>query len=491
MLAIPILLFCCYGLYSSMSTNAVPLQHKDTYVQDRIVEKKPTQHIPKKKALIGNRVKDLCVNFFTSKKERKNLNKTKIKNADTPRLFANISNKEPETKTLSGASKYGMPKPIYNVPAKISLTAERSNKSSDEYLLSKYDVARLHKGDELIKWQSIKVASSKQDLNRYKAYVGKLHARRLSDNISDSIHKACQTILSVDQQFSFLSKENLYSVRQLQHTGNVDLNSGIKHLRYLDNLLSQVPVLIPQNLAVITSHFGKRKLHKKKARDHNGIDMTSPEAIIYASADGRVEFCGWAGGYGNLVIINHGKFTTKYAHLRKMCVAQGSFVTQGSKIAFEGATGAARGRHLHFEIRYFSGEAINPIDFISCSMQATQKSQSERVLAMQMSRYNKSLLSAVASGIDPVKGTTIRKNAARKHAYPGKVILAQNDLQKPFVSKKAALKRKVHSSKHLSKPSKANTVQARQADDLQHVNLKPEANEQSFFGKMYRAIVPW
>ncbi len=467
-----------------MSTDAVHLQHKNAYVQGVYTEKAP----PKKKALIGNRVKDLCVNFFASKKERKSVGKVAGKNAQDLTPSHKGTFRSVEAKPLLARSNYGSLRPIYP-PAKIVSTSDFVRRS-DEYLLSKYDIARLHKGVELIKWQSIKLASSKNDSARYKAYVEKLHPRRLSENIRESIRNASETVLSIDEKYGFLNKDELYSVRQLKHIANVDLQSGLGHLRHLDDLLRRVPVLMPQNLAIITSHFGKRKLpYRRKPSDHKGIDMTSPEAVVYAAADGRVEFCGWCSGFGNLLVINHGKFTTKYAHLRKMCVTQGKFVTQGSKIAFEGATGGgAKGRHLHFEVRSFVGEALDPMGFINCSMQESQKLQSDKVLALQKSRYNKSVMSSLVYEVKPLKGSYSSKNLSKspKNRAHRDIVLAQNDSQRLLIRKKVAAK--ALSSKHLPRSTKSAEIQA---DDLQNIKANPEEKKKSFFGKIYHAIVPW
>ncbi len=487
MLAIPILLFCCYGLYSSMSTGVVPSQSKAVCAETRIIEKAS----PQKKQLIGNRVKDLCTNFFASRKNKK---KGEVVTVERNTKYARHNSRSDHNKSVTikpplAAASYSSLKPTH---PKITFHSDSYLRRSDEYLLSKYDIARLHKGDELIKWQSIKLASCKKDSIRYKTYVEKLHARRLSDNISDKIRNASEVVVSLDEKYSFLTKEESYTARQLRHVNNVDLSSGIKHLRFLDDLLRKVPVLIPQNLAIITSHFGKRKLLKRKARDHKGIDMTSPEALIYAAADGRVEFCGWSNGLGNLVVINHGKFTTKYAHLRKICVVQGSFVTQGSKIAFEGATGAARGRHLHFEVRCFSGEAVNPMEFIACSMQESQKSHSANVLALQQSRYNKSVLLAEAAYRRQINGDyLVGTNVSNRRPSSRGIILAQNEAKQPLARKKATVRRKLAPSKHSSKSCVKEKADKIGVNDLQSASIKPEENKKSFFGKMYRAIVSW
>jgi murein DD-endopeptidase MepM/ murein hydrolase activator NlpD len=92
---------------------------------------------------------------------------------------------------------------------------------------------------------------------------------------------------------------------------------------------------------------------------HNGVDISnSCGTPIYASAAGTVRLDpigntlgGWNGGYGNLVLINHGNgIETLYAHLSKVLVSIGQRVSQGDKIGIMGDTGESTGCHLHFEV---------------------------------------------------------------------------------------------------------------------------------------------
>ncbi len=95
---------------------------------------------------------------------------------------------------------------------------------------------------------------------------------------------------------------------------------------------------------------------------HTGIDIDNRSAPpIFAAQDGTVEFNGWLGGYGNLIIVNHGGgLTTYYAHLSKFYVAKGDRVKKGDAIAKMGSTGRSTGPHLHFEVRR-NGQPVNPL----------------------------------------------------------------------------------------------------------------------------------
>ena len=95
---------------------------------------------------------------------------------------------------------------------------------------------------------------------------------------------------------------------------------------------------------------------------HTGIDIDNREKPpIYAVTDGTVEFAGWLGAYGNLIIVNHGNgVQTYYAHLEKFYVNKGAKVAKGVAIAKMGSTGRSTGPHLHFEVRR-GGRPINPL----------------------------------------------------------------------------------------------------------------------------------
>lgn len=95
---------------------------------------------------------------------------------------------------------------------------------------------------------------------------------------------------------------------------------------------------------------------------HLAIDIAAGEgAHIYASDSGVVVFAGSAfGGYGNMVVIDHGNgYQTLYAHLSSVGAHCGQSALQGQYIGTAGSTGNSTGPHLHFEIRYLGG-FINP-----------------------------------------------------------------------------------------------------------------------------------
>lgn len=120
----------------------------------------------------------------------------------------------------------------------------------------------------------------------------------------------------------------------------------------------------------ITSPFGWRTHPIFKSRIfHSGIDIGGPNGgAIKASNDGKVIFSGWYGGYGKVVILDHGvvngqPITTLYGHMSAINVSNGQMVTKGQTIGREGSTGYSTGPHCHFEVRV-NGKPTNPMNYI-------------------------------------------------------------------------------------------------------------------------------
>ena len=110
----------------------------------------------------------------------------------------------------------------------------------------------------------------------------------------------------------------------------------------------------PLEFSRVTSGF-KMRLHpiQQVWKAHLGVDYAAPIGTpVRSIGDGTIEFASVQSGYGNVVIVNHGKEnTTVYAHLSKINVQKGQKVTQSDVIGLVGTTGWSTGPHLHFEFR--------------------------------------------------------------------------------------------------------------------------------------------
>ena len=125
----------------------------------------------------------------------------------------------------------------------------------------------------------------------------------------------------------------------------------------------------------ISSEYGWRKNPVSGVNKlHAGIDFAAPAGTpIYAAASGYVQVAGWSsGGYGNYVIIYHGKMTdgnaysTLYGHMRSVATSAGKYVNQGDLIGYVGSTGNSTGNHLHLEVWKGGSKAnaVNPRGYI-------------------------------------------------------------------------------------------------------------------------------
>lgn len=120
----------------------------------------------------------------------------------------------------------------------------------------------------------------------------------------------------------------------------------------------------------ITSPFGWRRHPIFNSRSfHSGIDIGGPyNGNVRASNAGKVIYSGWYGGYGKVVIVDHGHVngfptTTLYAHLNSSRVSPGEYVSKGQVVGHEGTTGYSTGPHVHFEVRT-NGRPNNPLNYI-------------------------------------------------------------------------------------------------------------------------------
>ncbi len=139
---------------------------------------------------------------------------------------------------------------------------------------------------------------------------------------------------------------------------------------YYREVMKSVPIGKPVWSYWVTSQYGKRTDPFKKTKaTHKGVDLASRTGNkINIRANGKVTRAEYAGGYGNLVVVDHGNgFQTKYAHLHKIYVKKGAYLEIGDTIGEVGSTGRSTGPHLHYEILY-QGRDIDPMPFIKAKI---------------------------------------------------------------------------------------------------------------------------
>ena len=97
---------------------------------------------------------------------------------------------------------------------------------------------------------------------------------------------------------------------------------------------------------------------------HYGIDLAGTwQEEVRATAEGTVVFAGWEGSFGRVVRIEHQfGIQTVYAHLARLDVKKGEYVTLGDIVGSMGSSGRSAGVHLHYEIR-INQQPKNPKNF--------------------------------------------------------------------------------------------------------------------------------
>ena len=214
-----------------------------------------------------------------------------------------------------------------------------------------------------LKDEATRIASLKQRLERER--------RQLSGIIKN--------INSENANISKTIKQNKAMIAKIQNDKKAYERSERELQRLSDNLTTIISkqtkdsgvvvgggFILPVNGARVSSPYGTR-IHPifKTKTFHSGIDFAAPYGTpIKASNAGKVIYSGWYGGYGKVVILDHGSCTgapttTLYAHMSRQNVSVGDTVTRGQTIGFIGSTGYSTGPHVHFELR-INGKHVNP-----------------------------------------------------------------------------------------------------------------------------------
>jgi murein DD-endopeptidase MepM/ murein hydrolase activator NlpD len=220
------------------------------------------------------------------------------------------------------------------------------------------------------------IGQLKDDLDMIKAQgekfrlmvdLPKLEKDELKVGIGGSVSRfdAKQIMANKDNalaQINFLTDQLSREVEQQRES----YNKILEKYSYNQKLFAAIPALKPMDGYYSSKGFGRR-MHPVLGifKTHDGLDIINNVGTsVYAAGDGTIEFAGRSGGgYGIIVVINHGfGYQTLYAHLSKVIARAGSKVKRGDLIAKSGRTGLVSGPHLHYEVMY-KGVKQNPIDF--------------------------------------------------------------------------------------------------------------------------------
>lgn len=169
-----------------------------------------------------------------------------------------------------------------------------------------------------------------------------------------------------------------------------------------------------------TSGFGWRDdpmRHRRKF--HSGADIRAKSGTpVFAAGDGVVIFAGRQGGYGNIVMLDHGGgVITRYAHLRRILAAKGEVITAGKRIGQVGSTGRATGPHLHFEVR-LEGNPVDPTTALTVARLQREAPEEGKLAAFALSPE---MQTHATSDLDPPRTRVAKKKHESRPARPGYV----------------------------------------------------------------------
>ncbi|HAM49977.1 MAG TPA: hypothetical protein DCP92_04520 [Nitrospiraceae bacterium] len=179
--------------------------------------------------------------------------------------------------------------------------------------------------------------------------------------------------------FSLGTKEKILEDVHPSDSGSIDIEALREQIKNTVQTVTEIKDYLRQQKDIylatpkgwpvtgkITSPYGRRE-NPVNGEDefHSGIDISvEPGTPVHATADGVVNFSGWAGGSGNLVGIEHGfGYSTFYAHNQTIAVRVGQRVKRGDTVAYSGSTGNSTGPHCHYEI-WKDGRYVNPKQFV-------------------------------------------------------------------------------------------------------------------------------
>lgn len=177
---------------------------------------------------------------------------------------------------------------------------------------------------------------------------------------------------------NYLKKRGLkgFSTKAVGGNNNASANMLTDNEKYslfddymtrLIHTVAYTPMGYP-HISALTSVFGYRSdpFNSAEAEFHAGIDFRGHRGdAAKCTANGKVVFAGWYGGYGKCVRVAHANnFETLYGHLSRITVKVGQQITAGQKIGEVGSTGHSTGSHLHYEVR-INGKPVNPVNFLA------------------------------------------------------------------------------------------------------------------------------
>ena len=144
-----------------------------------------------------------------------------------------------------------------------------------------------------------------------------------------------------------------------------NVNTVALQIRWRPQIPSK-PNLWPVEGGLVASFGERADPFTGEGEFHKGVDIRAAAGTpVQAAADGYVIFASWDGGYGRLVIVDHGGgVRTYYAHLSRFSTQVGRAIQRGEVLGLVGRTGRVTAPHLHYEVR-IGGVPVNPYRYLS------------------------------------------------------------------------------------------------------------------------------
>jgi len=230
-----------------------------------------------------------------------------------------------------------------------------------EKIILKRDVAKIRQ----VKTKAQKVVLMKRSIQQRKNYLA-----RSIKNINSQKESLRKAIAANEKKINKLKTD-----RRAYEKAERELLAQSNKLQHMLNNKGSNAKLVTSGFTRpisgrISSPFGMRTHPIFKSKSfHSGVDIAGPNGgSIVASNDGSVIYAGWYGGYGKVVIVDHGSvngspLTTLYAHMSAINVSVGQSVKKGQILGKEGTTGYSTGPHCHFEVRV-NGKPNNPTNYV-------------------------------------------------------------------------------------------------------------------------------
>ena len=335
------------------------------------------------------------------KQTQEKINRLKwLESVETNKLYKNQQKLETATNNLaySRTEIIEMQKKLNQLESQLSIASSEYNNLNNalaEHLRNAYKSQRnarfqiLLNSDDINmlvdRWYYQRLILQKDEAKMLAARNKAQEIASLRGNIVQRKRNLERSVASINTQQDYIKRaiaRNEDMIHKLQ-TDRIAYQKAEKELAqqsqkissYINRTASKTPDVVASGFMKpiqgrITSPFGWRTHPIFNTRTfHSGVDIGGPNlGAIKASNAGKVIYTGWYGGYGKVVILEHGivngkPITTLYAHMSSIAVANGAKVQRGQVLGYEGTTGYSTGPHCHFEVRV-NGQPNNPLSYI-------------------------------------------------------------------------------------------------------------------------------